>query len=527
MLVETDSQRRMTRAKVHEAVGEILRGHDPKSLKIYTDSAINRLLKSAIRRWPNDEFCLSHAEVTRLGEFKTRSALAEVDLVTAIEEISRVLLTGRALQNAVEIDFARCIRSATDAVLFERSQAFAMAVHKGELAVLAETDFGSTLNSVLSQHSLPKSKEINWISLLKSGVRQILTSDVLAIQSYLRSLADSYTLLAFLRQTPDVQGAVEKMFSHGKLWLDTTIVLPLIADTLESEADSRGRFSRMIEAARSAGLELYATRGVTEEVERHMNKALTCARMQSGFWEGPIPFLLQRYIAAGRSADSFNGWLENFRGEAHPQEDLEDYLENELHIRIRSLESEAQSMSDELRHGLQKILLERYQKREERYGTTLDENAVTRLVSHDIECFAGVLGLRGQRRISPFGYDEWWLTVDRQAYSLCGRLASYVSGRIPESPVMSADFLINYLAFGPLRKKVGKSKESRLPVLMTHSASHLTPELLEEARILRERYRELPERVIQRTVRDQLNRARAQVGPIANMGMDDDDEFLR
>jgi hypothetical protein len=131
-----------------------------------------------------------------------------------------------------------------DAVLFERSQAFAMAVQTGTLASLADTDFRSVLTSQLSGSSLPRLPRIDWLNVLQVGVRQVLTSDDGAIQAYLRSLADSYTLLAFLKQTPDVQGAVEKMFSHGTLWLDATIVLPLLADTLQSTEGERVTFPR-------------------------------------------------------------------------------------------------------------------------------------------------------------------------------------------------------------------------------------------------------------------------------------------
>src|SRR5262249_11011560 len=113
--------------------------------------------------------------------------------------------------------------------------------------------------------------------------------------------------------TPDVQGAVEKMFSHGMLWLDATVVLPLLADTLTASEGEKGRFTRMIDAARDAGLNLFVTLGVIEEVERHMNRALTCVRRDSGQWVGQIPYLLERYVESGRAFASFPTWLENFR----------------------------------------------------------------------------------------------------------------------------------------------------------------------------------------------------------------------
>jgi len=36
----------------------------------------------------------------------------------------------------------------------------------------------------------------------------------------------------------------------------------------------------------------------------------------------------------------------------------------------------------------------------------------------------------------------------------------------PDSPVLSADFMLNYLAFGPIRRKVGKATEAYLPLTL-------------------------------------------------------------
>jgi hypothetical protein len=355
-----------------------------------------------------------------------------------------------------------------------------------------------------------------------------LTSDDSAIQAYLRSLADSYTLLAFLKQTPDVQGAVEKMFSHGTLWLDATIVLPLVADTLHATDGEKGRFTRMHEAALDAGLKLYVTPGVVEEVERHMNRALTCARFTGGGWQGSIPFLLERYVASGRSAQSFASWLENFRGDVHPLEDLADYLREEFHVAVRSLEQEADAASKELRYALQRLWHERHERRRERYGSPLDDMTITKLVSHDVECYAGVVQLRKREQLSAFGYSAWWLTVDRQAFDLKPKLAALMTEPAPDSPVLSADFLVNYLAFGPIRRRVTKDAEAHLPLLMVLSAaSRLTPELMAEAEALRTQMKDLPERVVRRQVRDRLDQARARIGPIAVQGVDEVEDAVQ
>ena len=98
----------------------------------------------------------------------------------------------------------------------------------------------------------------------------------------------------------------------------------------------------------------------------------------------------------------------------------------------------------------------------------------------------------------------------------------------PDSPVMSADFLVNYLAFGPVRRRVTKAKESDLPLLMVlGSATPLTQDLISEAESIRANIKDLPERVIRRQVRDYLDRARSRIGVIANMGMDEIDDALQ
>jgi len=91
----------------------------------------------------------------------------------------------------------------------------------------------------------------------------------------------------------------------------------------------------------------------------------------------------------------------------------------------------------------------------------------------------------------------------------------------PDSPVMSADFLVNYLAIGPLRRKVSKLDEANLPLLMMiDNAAKLTPELVIEAESIRKKFIDLPERMIRRNVRDSLDKAKSYIGPISKAGME-------
>ena len=521
VLANTDSEHRMARSAVHEGVSRLLPGHSSSQVCGFVDSALRRLTKRAIRHWQKeDEFCLTYDEKLRINDFKTHVALAETELHASISAISTEMLSSYSISDAQEAAITKCIRNATDAVLFERSQAFAIAVQTGSLASLVHEDFTSILLTEVSKASLPKIPGVAWLDILRSCVREVLLSEEPAVQAHMRSLSDAYTLLAFLRQTPDVQGAVEKMFSHGQVWLDASIILPIMAEPLSDGPP--GRFTRMIEAARDAGIELFVTPGVLEEIERHMNRALTCMRMDYGRWVGSVPYLLERYVASGRPPAAFANWIETFRGEARPEQDIADYLKDQFDITTRSLENELDAAPLELRHALQQIWYDAHRRRRERKGIPLDEMVITRLVEHDVECYCGIIQLRSRERASPFGYSAWWLTVDRQAFDLKSRLRDAMIADPPDSPVLSADFMVNYLAFGPVRKMVGKTKEAHLPLLMELStARELTPELFAEADKLREELKDLPDRVVRRRIRDYLDRARRSLGPIATAGVGD------
>ena len=519
VLATTDSEHRMTRESVREGVCRLLPGHSDAQVHGFVDSALRRLTKRAIRHWQKEDgFCLTYEEKLRVNDFKTQAALAERDLFAAISVISAGILSTHGVSAAQEAAFTQCIRAATDAVLLEHSQAFAMAVQTGSFAALADADFTRVLLAEVSRSSLPKIKGVEWLDVLRTALHELLLSEEPAVQAYMRSLADAYTLLAFLRQTPDVQGAVEKMFSHGEVWLDTSVVLPLLAEPLFD--DPPGRFTRMLEAAREAELELFVTPGAIEEIERHMNLALTCARMDHGRWLGSVPYLLERYVSSGRSPAAFAKWLETFRGDFRPEQDIADYLQDQLGIRTRSLTAERDAAAPELRHALQVLWHEAHRRRRERRGAPLDDMAITRLVEHDIECYCGVTQLRNKERASPFGYSAWWLTVDRKAFDLKSTLRGAMAAEPPDSPVLSVDFMVNYLAFGPVRRKVGKAKEAHLPLMMQlGTVRYLTPELVAEAESLREELKDLPDRAIRRRVRDHLDRARRRLGPIARAGV--------
>ncbi len=159
VLATTDSEHRMTRGSVREGVCRLLPGHSDEQVHRLVDSALRRLTKRAIRHWQKeDEFCLAYEEKLRVNDFKTQAALAERDLLASIKVISQATLSPHEASAAHEAALTQCIRAATDAVIFERSQAFAMAVQSGSLAGLVDADFTQVLLAEVSRSSLQRSK---------------------------------------------------------------------------------------------------------------------------------------------------------------------------------------------------------------------------------------------------------------------------------------------------------------------------------------------------------------------------------
>jgi hypothetical protein len=151
-----------------------------------------------------------------------------------------------------------------------------------------------------------------------------------------------------------------------------------------------------------------------------------------------------------------------------------------------------------------------------------------RLASHDVENYLGVLHRRRNERTFSLGYSSWWLTLDRTAFYIERNLKRDHDIEV-KTPIMSPDFMTNYLALGPARMRVSKKTERTLPAFLELSITDsLSPELIETANSVRERYGDLPERVIRRNVRDALDEAKARQGKIAAGGLDDiEDELIQ
>jgi hypothetical protein len=519
VLRNTDSENRLPRAEIHKRVRSILPNHTAEQIDSKTNSALTRLTKRFIRHWrAEDEFCLTHEEKLRLRDRLAVHETADTDFQRELSEITARIAGLVKISVPGQLDALTVrVRRVLEKFLLSRGEAFAMAVRTGDFHRMGFDELGDIVIRDIGEH--PDNDKIGALlpDLVRDVVREIVEVPSETAQNYLRSLGDTYTLLAFLQETPDVQSAINKMFSGGEIWLDTSFILPLFAEEL-LEPENR-RFTNLLRVATEAGLKLFITEGVLEEVERHTNRCIVCHRTPSQNWVGRLPFLYSLYLLSGRSTGKFQTWIEQFRGPARPADDIADYLQAVFGIELRSLDLEETKASDDLRFAVQEIWNEIHEYRR-RHDSEADPMMIQRLAGHDIENYLGVIQLRRAERNSPYGYNSWWLTLDRDAFTVKAKLREMLPGRTPDSPVLSPDFLANYLAFGPRRMQVSKSSELTLPVVIDLTVTdYLPPELIDVADKVREEAKDCPEHIIRRRVRDKLDAAKMRKGTIADGGI--------
>jgi hypothetical protein len=523
VLRHTTSDERLPRAKIKEQIARLLPAHHAATRDAQVDGALKRLAKVHIRHWQKaDEFCLTWAErerlADRLAEMEAldstlRGALRDMLVRVAHEEGSD--LTEPLLSESVERT-----RAVLERVLLDRGEAFAEAVLKDQGANLRFEDVEAVVYKDLT---VRPGKGIE-PRLVAATVTSLMVDPPEDVKKYLRSLADTYTLFAFMRETPDVQSAVIKIFAEGDIWLDTTVVLPLFAEDLLDE--SARAHAHMLHAVRESGLRLYVTEGVIEELTAHIHKSKGYFRALSrGDAYGPEPFLLSCYRLSGRDPGEFEHWLETFCGASRPADDIIDYLVDFFGIELSNLSEYVNTADETLRAMVGEIWHEARDERDRKaaaLGIPPTDPAIrARLVAHDVENYVGVVRRREQRRErrSAFGYKTWWLTLDGTAFRVHKELADRLMDRPPASPAISPDFMLHYLAVGPIRARLSRRTEETLPLMLNMSILDAVPRsLIDLADTLRKELVDLPAHVVRRKIRDTLDEARVLLGAQAAAG---------
>ncbi|NPD04103.1 hypothetical protein HN031_05330 [Nocardioides sp. zg-1308] len=511
----SSAEKAVSRENIVSAVKQFVPSDNASQVEAHIDGALRRLsAKNGRVKFlaKTDEYHLAFVEQVRHREAQADFVANELQLQDELTDA--IIKLGLAVPDDACVALAANLREGVERVLFNRGEAFARAVRT---SVMSQLDVDEVLYVLTAQG-------ISVEPLSKAAAAEVMFSVLedpsRSTQAHLNRLADAYTLFAFLRQTPDVQKVVLSIFSDGEIWLDSTIVLPLLVETLlEDEAERH--YTVLLRAAVDAGFRLYVTEGIIEEIERHLNRSLTFARTESSEWRSGVPFVYAGFALSGRSRGELFDWLSEFRGRVSPEEDISEYLEEEFNIRTRNLTAEADAAPQELRGAIQEVWMEAHERRRQRSDRAdMGVEIANRLVAHDVENSVGVIMLRSRAARSGTGYQQWWLTLDRIAFSLREALKDRLSGQAPQSPALSPDFLVQLLRLGPLRTAVEREQRVALPFVTALSRYDSIPkELIELADETRRRYEGQSERVVRRRVRDALNEMRWKEGPEARGGV--------
>lgn len=513
----TTAETRLTRSKIHEAIHNLLPNHPVEVVTAYADSALARLEKKAVRHWKQlDEFCLTHEESLRVRDGMTRKEIKCRELDDAITLTLNEYFDAPLIPEAASALCART-RRVLDDFLLKKGEEFASAVARGESFGVRDDTLDPLVSNDFS--SIPDTTNLgaDAISAVRSTLREILQRSNPTVRHYLREVADGYTLFGFLRAVPDVQKIVQKVFRDGEIWLDTSVLLPVLAESLLS--DDEAIMSPLLRAACDAGIKLRVTTGVIEELERHINRCITYYRMPPGQWTGSVPFLFAMYSLCGRPTSDFLNWIQEFCGKERPMDDIAEYLSSEWGVEVEDLHEYVDSTEEKLRWEVEQIWREAHEARRNSGLVEHEDHIIERLVSHDVECFLGVVGKRKQVVVSELGYSHWFMTFDRTVRDFETKLTASLGRAAPKAPVMSPDFLANYLAVGPVRAQVSKVSEASLPVALFDILSdHVPVELLEVAEVVRKECGAVNERLIRRRLRDTLDSFKKHRGAIAKGG---------
>lgn len=515
VLRETNSERRITRNTIHERILSFLSSHEQSDVKKFIDPALNRLTKKYIRHWESlDEFCLTHEESLRLREKIVEQELEDSTFESILTDYFNDAISDYESLNISDVyELVTRAKRVIDRFLFKSGEEFASAVITGLINSLDINALKNVIISDISTHSPNDHMTPVLLGILTDCVTHIISSPHNIVKKHLRKLSDSYTIFAFLQEVPDVQLATKKIFSHGNIWLDTTIILPLLVDALKKEEDEK-RFSDLLGAVLQSGVSMYVTEGVVREIVNHIRVAVTCSGHSANTWKGRVPHLYYRYIELGYESSKFRSWVELFRGYERPEDDVSDYLEQEYGIKTKSLEEEAQTIDSELRHTVEQLWTEAHERRRSSpIDEGKDDTITALLVRHDVESYLGIVALRKKETVSELGYKNWWLTTDSIAWKIRDRIRKIIEDDVPSSPLISIDFLAHNLSFGPSRGRLQRTEEQLLPILLDFDLSEVMPkEIIEVAEKVRKDNEGMSDTVLRRKVRDACDRAKRKCG---------------
>lgn len=507
-LVGTDQNNKISRDEIHAKIHSYLPRHSLHQLSPFIDSALERMSKRVIKRHPGQLYHISNDEAER-----TKDRLAGLALLdnAFIDDVSDITHDYHGGDQSKRFEIAKLVRNVIEMYFYRLGEEFAQSLTNDKDVPLHHDQLKNIAIEVA-----PKGKALereSWVDYLYRVTLNTLATPSEKTTELFKAMSNGYTLFAFLEEVPDVQKVTKKLFSQATLWLDTSVVLPLIAE-FAYPAGARPFTDMMVQLGRS-GQKAVITRGIIEEVERHLSLSRTYV-LKRQEWEGRVPYVYQRYILAGKRPDMFSSWIENFMGDHRPIDDLADFFFDLAKIQLvdpvssNDLNPELISEIREYWHGIT----------EKRRGELANPMNSFRLAEHDIENYLSVLAERKNVNAhSAYGYSSWIVTLDSAAWSLRNNVSADIKKLIGHNPIISIDFLLKHLSFGPRRDQVSSS-DGYLRIFQATMFEGMSTELITAAEQIRAACGALPERQIQRRIRDGLDMQRMRLGDIQKGGLD-------
>jgi hypothetical protein len=373
---------------------------------------------------------------------------------------------------------------------------FATAVTRNSIDVPRINLYDTVERLLINDHqtlSQLKIKQLDTFNLLTEAASRTLLSPAPRVAVYLHDLAEAYTIQAFLRETADVEKVVEKLFSRGKLVLDTTVLLPIFVEI--DLPEQHQVFTNLLRTASHAGMRLTCTSGVVNEIVTHLQNSRLASRIGDR-WNGPLPMVYDQWRISNQNG-SFQQFVDDFIGD-DPETDIEDFLDTYLGIELEDLNPAVATFDEVVIARVTELWRPR-----KKVAPHVDLDLLLR---HDVEMYLGVLGLREDQRASVFGHEAWWVTLDASS-SRIRRDAKEEGINLVSDPVMHPNFLSRLLALGPSRRKLTTEERSSLPLLVDAQASPWSmPDVGAVAAEIRSEYAGRPEYFLRRKLRERMNR---------------------
>jgi hypothetical protein len=503
VLADTGPENRRSRAEVLADVQRSLPDHDPERVGQLVHGALERL-RNAERltyQLASDSFALHYSERVSIERLSGEAATAR--------DVVRTQLGYRLQDAAASLDLEKD-PSSSDAVVGLLEEVFERALEAEGIAFVESIQNPERQLRRVEVYDIARPlieaqfRELRGLGLsvdaLAEAISETVTRALLSpgdeLQTWLRTLADAYILLAFLRETPDVQTAVEHLFGSGKLVLDTTAILPCIAEARLPPAERR--YTNLLLGAKAAGMELLATNGAVSELDAHLSLCIDFR--QQGDRRDRFPFVLRRWIEIHGSDAGFSDFVEQLRGRDRPLDDLWIFLQSELGLIPIDLEPYEDRTPLETRAPAGDLWREAKRRRGRRFTGELDL-----LLRHDMEMYFGVLGLRRDERPGGVqGHEAWLVTSESFAFRLAHE-AARAGVPLPSNPCMHPNFLSNLLSIGPGRQGLEPQMHSLLPVALNIQAYGWgVPELSAIAEDVQRQHADEPAYVTRRRTRERV-----------------------